>query len=754
MAPAGFAEKPDIPESVMDKWQAMADVLAKLCQVPAALIIKLHPSEIEVCAAAETDRNPYHPGEKAPLKGDLYCEEVMRTGAELLVPNALEDPRWDRNPDLAWGMVSYLGLPLQWSDGEIFGTICVLDRKANPYSADMRELLLRFKENVETYLALLWESHKRTLAERDLLISHEMLDQKVGEHTADLVNANQRLTREFARHKKTAEALEQNKRELEAIYDSAPLVMILLDEDRRIRKANRAAVQGTAIPADDIIGLRGGEALKCVHSVDDPRGCGFGVACDSCIVRNTVLDTLRTGAQHHRVESPLLIDRGDGPVQAHLLASTCLVDVAARRRVLVCIEDITTLKQTQELLVQTEKYKAVADLAAGVAHNFNNLLQVVLGNANLALGYLSSGDLARMRENLAEIIQSADSGAETVRRLHSFAFTGWADQRADIEVFDLSGLVRQALRTTDEPRKTSAEKRDIRIDLKEDLHEGCLIMGPRNKLYEVVVNLIRNAVEAMPHGGTLKLRTTVEHGRVVLRVQDSGVGIPEKELSRLFTPFVTTKFEGGTGLGLATGRQIVEAHGGRILVHSVEGKGSTFTVNLPLAEAPPVAAQGVPNTAPAGPLTILAIDDMPAAVKLLKTGLEKHSCKVCTAVSGEEGLQVFRENPVDLVVCDIGMPEMNGWEVGKAIKEICRERNIPKPPFMLLTGWGGQSEEKERIAESGVDAVVEKPITIPGLHEIIRGLVEGRLREESGGGGRGIRTPGSVEDQRFSRPPP
>ena len=159
--------KPEIPDATLKQWQGIVDLMAAVCRVPAALIMKVHTSEIEVLISARVPGNPYNPGEKAPLNTGLYCETVMSTRERLLVPNALKDPKWDHNPDIPLGMICYLGYPLQWPDGEVFGTICILDNKENFLSAQMENYVRLFKGNIENYLALLFESNERKQAERE-----------------------------------------------------------------------------------------------------------------------------------------------------------------------------------------------------------------------------------------------------------------------------------------------------------------------------------------------------------------------------------------------------------------------------------------------------------------------------------------------------------------------------------------------------------------------------------------------------------
>lgn len=162
-APSAY---PDVPEPLLAQWQTLMNMLAHDCRVPSALIMRLHPTEIEVLISGDGGGSPYHPGERAQLCTGLYCEQVIATRARLRVPDALADPAWDHNPDIAVGMISYLGYPLLWPDGEPFGTVCILDREANAYSDAIDGKLALFRQIVESNLSLIFETagHRRTIA--------------------------------------------------------------------------------------------------------------------------------------------------------------------------------------------------------------------------------------------------------------------------------------------------------------------------------------------------------------------------------------------------------------------------------------------------------------------------------------------------------------------------------------------------------------------------------------------------------------
>jgi transcriptional regulator with GAF, ATPase, and Fis domain len=146
----------EVPPKLLEKWQKITDILAEMLAVPAGLIMRCQGDEIEVLVASASPGNPYHPGEKEALPGSgLYCETVIKTRQMLLVPNALKDDNWRINPDIKLGMISYLGFPILFPEGEIFGTLCVLDQKQNTFSGNYRKLMLQFKELIEAHLQLL-----------------------------------------------------------------------------------------------------------------------------------------------------------------------------------------------------------------------------------------------------------------------------------------------------------------------------------------------------------------------------------------------------------------------------------------------------------------------------------------------------------------------------------------------------------------------------------------------------------------------
>ena len=379
-------------------------------------------------------------------------------------------------------------------------------------------------------------------------------------------------------------------------------------------------------------------------------------------------------------------------------------------------EDITELKAAEKGLLQSERVKAVAGLAGGVAHNFNNLLQIIMGNIELSLMDIAAGRSSNLEVSLRQIKDTVRLGAETVRRLQTFAEVRHEDSQEDYKVFDISDVMSKAMEASEPSLKGVPGKSGVGITVEQDLKKGVITRGRDDEILEVLVNLITNAAEACPNGGEIRLSCYSRGEDAVIKVSDNGIGIAEGDLKRLFDPFWTArKTNIGTGLGLALSRSIVVAHGGSIKVASKLGVGTTFTVTLPLAKGPATDTEQPEQTTIAFAKTVLVVDDMEPIVEMLAEVMTQVGHTVFTANSGMEAVRIFEKNKIDVIICDLVMPEMDGWKVGQAIASICADRGEPKTRFILLTGWGGQTMEAELIRKSGVDAVLEKPIDMKKL---------------------------------------
>lgn len=194
-----------IPEEIQRNWQNTLNILAEVTAVPCALIMRLHKDKIEVFTSSSTDGNPYSHGDTETIPNGLYCETVIETQQELLIPNALEDENWNNNPDIKLGMISYLGLPVNWPDGSPFGTMCILDNKTNHYNPTYRALLETFKNSIESQLTIIYQQSK-------LLRLNKELRKRVKNRTRDLANLNYSLSQEIDKRKAAEQEVEYQKK--------------------------------------------------------------------------------------------------------------------------------------------------------------------------------------------------------------------------------------------------------------------------------------------------------------------------------------------------------------------------------------------------------------------------------------------------------------------------------------------------------------------------------------------------------------
>ncbi len=460
------------------------------------------------------------------------------------------------------------------------------------------------------------------------------------------------------------------------------------------------------------------------YSMDEINRLGWyaTVFSDPEVQRKTVenLARMRDGDNIATVE--WVITAKTGEQKPLLVSATVLKDAHGVIHVLALMRDLSEEKKARELQLQTARYRAVADLADGVAHTFNNLLQVILGNASFGLMNLDTKDYGEVRERFKEIIDGAKFGAETVRRLRSFVGIGVQGTTSEEEVFDLTDVAQQAHEMTRTWWETNPHKEGLEVSLTLNLTKGCLIRAKKDDIFQVLVNLIKNAAEALVKGGEILISAKPEREKVILQVSDTGIGIPQDNIGRIFTPFFTTNSEPGRGVGLPICRTIIRNLGGTIEVTSSEGGGTNVIVHLPLAGTLQQSNPSLTEKSDHRRLSIVVIDDVQELARMISVSLRKHNHSVFSACSGIEGLKLIKEYLPDAVICDLDMPTMNGWEVGKQVQEIFRARARSKPHFILLEDWSGRNVGGGNSIECGVDMVMQKPVDIPRLVRIITRL--------------------------------
>ncbi len=372
------------------------------------------------------------------------------------------------------------------------------------------------------------------------------------------------------------------------------------------------------------------------------------------------------------------------------------------------------LAAARDELARSERLVVQGELASGVAHDINNILGLISARADL----LKLQGVGRQAEaSLDAIRQAVDDGITVVRRMTQFTRR---QRTQELVGLDVNKLVEDVLEMT-RPRwqpSPSAKGRAVRVRFKPG--QTSTVMGVPSELREVMVNLIMNAVDAMPNGGDIVVETRQDDGWAVISVADTGCGITEEVRQHIFDPFFTTKGESGSGLGLWVSKGIAARHGGDILAQSELGKGSCFKFRLPIATK--AAAQ--PMQKPAGPVrSIMVVDDEAGLGEALKLSLEMVGYRVVFSASPREALEIFKKTPFDLVITDLRMPGMTGWELAAEIK-----RFSPRTPIIAMTGWPVDLI-RDGQRSSDMETIIQKPYRVNEL----RAKVAKVLASASGG---------------------
>jgi signal transduction histidine kinase/CheY-like chemotaxis protein len=384
-----------------------------------------------------------------------------------------------------------------------------------------------------------------------------------------------------------------------------------------------------------------------------------------------------------------------------------LIDQLSNKNILLQRE-IAAREKLEAEIIKIERLRALGEMSSGVAHDFNNILGAILGRAQLLLEKKNNRNT---KKSLEIIEKAALDGAETVRRIQEFTRVR-VDSRLFIEV-DVNELVNDVIEFTRTRWRNEALARGVQISIQKEFGGIPMMMGDPSGLREVFTNLIINSVDAMPEGGTITIQTSADGDRVVIRVTDSGIGMSADIQQRIFEPFFTTKGKSGNGLGLSMCYGIVSRHQGEINVSSVSGEGTTFTVILPTSLAGPANEELVHTKDEVVSAKVLVIDDDEQMRAVLCDILHNSKCEVEQAGSGKEGLSLFSHGSFDIVLSDLGMEGITGWEVAQKVKETSPETSV-----VLITGWGTQLDDDE-VRKRGVDFVVSKPFRIKEVQQLV-----------------------------------
>ncbi len=372
------------------------------------------------------------------------------------------------------------------------------------------------------------------------------------------------------------------------------------------------------------------------------------------------------------------------------------------------------LESTRLQLIQSERLRALGELATGVAHDFNNLLSGILGHTQMLL----SKDIdASIHERLQIIEKLVLDGGEIVRRIQEFTRIRTTK---DFSAVNLKDIINDVVRMTE--LKWSGGHNTPKIMLRVDANqmEIPIVDGNATELREVFINVLFNAVDAMPKGGELRIRTETNGKNVFVYFIDTGEGMSEETKKRVFDPFFTTKGSKGAGLGMSVAYGIINRHNGQISIDSELGIGTTVTVQLPVSEKVIKEIECNYDLRREERTRILLIEDHKITLDILAENLVNLGYYVQKVESGMAGIKTFKGGNYDIVITDVGLCDISGWTVSRKIKDMS-----PHVPVVFITGWGNQLSSSQ-LKECGVDYVLTKPFKIEEISAIIKKAIDSK----------------------------
>lgn len=524
--------------------------------------------------------------------------------------------------------------------------------------------------------------------------------------------------------------------ELAAVYEYAPIAMLLVDRDVRAVRVNAYAANLAGRSREEMIGMVVGEAMRCIHHLENPKGCGFSPSCETCPIRLSVSSSFTDKHGRENVEAWLTIVKGaDKDARCLLLSTSYLDGEGLLDRVLLCARDVTEKKEAElernrleAQLIQAQKMESVGRLAGGVAHDYNNMLGVIIGHAELGLSELDAE--SPVRDDLEQILKAAQRSADITRKLLGFA----RKQPISPKILDLNDTVTGMLKML---RRLIGE--EFQIVWMPGGNLSPIKMDP-SQLDQILANLCVNSKDAMAKGGNITIRTGKAHldeaycsahagfvpGQyVMLSVSDDGCGMEKETLDHIFEPFFTTKEVGkGTGLGLSTVYGIVKQNNGFINVYSEPGKGTTTKIffvpqRLEITQNKHASGSGIVKGRNE---TILLVEDDRGILDITHNMLERLGYRVIAAQSPKEALALSkRESPeINLLMTDVVMPEMDGKELASLLKA---ER--PSLRTLFMSGYTADVVVNHGVVDKCAK-FISKPFSVAELSIALRDILESR----------------------------
>ncbi|HLO58386.1 MAG TPA: response regulator [Bacteroidales bacterium] len=482
------------------------------------------------------------------------------------------------------------------------------------------------------------------------------------------------------------------------LYDFAPFAYFTLSSSGRILEMN--------LPGSQLLGK---ERSKVINTPFD-----FYISEDTRIV---FFDFLEKAFKSHVKEScELTIITGD---KKSLFIQVNGIAIGNASQCLINIIDVTERKQAEKALIESQRLGAIGEMTSSIAHDFNNSLQVICGNLELAL--LTDNLSESVTRYLKTIQVTARDATKRVKILRRFGDI--KTDRRNFSLTDLNILINEVIAQMRPIWKDEAERKGLSVILKTKLHDIPRIVCDQGDLRTVLYNVFINSIEAMPNGGELLVETGRRTHEVFITISDNGIGMSEEIKTRIFQPFFSTKgLDIGRGLGMSGVFTIVKEHGGNVFVKStVQGKGTVIEITFPVSdEETAESKQDFAKPANTGKqLSILWVDDEENIRKMAAEMVKILGHTIDTAGSGKEALKYLGQKKYNLVITDLGMNEMNGWQLADTI----RNKYGKSMKIAVISGWGDQITEAD-LSSHGIDYKIDKPFTLVQLKntlEVVQG---------------------------------
>ncbi len=500
-----------------------------------------------------------------------------------------------------------------------------------------------------------------------------------------------KITQDISEQKRAEQELRENEERFRAFSENFPGFNWIADSNGRFQFANAHFQRELGLPAGEFLRKTPKELFDADTARVMEQGNQTVLSTNAPVVQTESIT--RSGSTRHFLVSKFPIQ-----IEGQTLIGCVSFDITSR------IEAEDELKRMREELIRQERLGSIAQLSSALAHDLNNTLNAI----SLRLWTVRENANAAARPQIDKLSELLARAAASVARLQTFVRS---HREPQLQPLDLNRVIQES---ADAARSTFTQ-RTVRIDLSQVHSDLPAVLGLGSDLQQIFMNLLTNGHDSMPDGGVIEVSADVNQGQIEVAIADRGTGIATESLDKIFEPFFTTKPKPRSGLGLSFAASVMARIGGSIGASNRIGGGAVFMLIFPVARDYPTEGAILTREPPITATRVLVIDDDHDNLDSMKDALEYRGYEVAIASSGQDALELLRSGvQFDAIVCDIGMPDMNGWEVAEKISEL----KIPTRLFML-SGWANEVPQGDPRRKLVVD-VLAKPIDLERIDHILR----------------------------------